>query len=82
MYYWSSIRKLKANYHPCRGVQEDLVCKILQQQVIIEKDPIEAHSELLKLPGIAKYLRSLRTEDEKEHFERHLRKYVNIYLPD
>ena len=82
MYYWSSIRKLKANYHPCRGVQEDLVCNILQQHVIIEKDPIEAHSELLKLPGIAKYLRSLRTEDEKEHFERHLRKYVNIHLPD
>lgn len=82
MYYWSSIRKLKANYHPSRGVQEDLVCKILQQHVIIEKDPIEAHSKLLELSGVAKYLRSLRTDDEKEHFERHLRKYVNIYLPD
>ena len=82
MYYWSSIRKLKANYHPCRGVQEDLVCKILQDHVIIEKDPGQAHAELLKLPGITKYCRSLRTEDEKEHFERHLRKYVNIYLPD
>ena len=58
------------------------MCKILQQHVIIEKDPIEAHTELLKLPGIVKYCRSLRTDDEKEHFERHLRKYVNIYLPD
>jgi histone-lysine N-methyltransferase SUV420H len=82
VYYWSSIRKLKANYHPCRGVQEDLVCKILQQHVIIEKDPVQAHTALLELPGIAKYCRSLKTEDEKEHFERHLRKYVNIYLPD
>jgi histone-lysine N-methyltransferase SUV420H len=82
VYFWSSIRKLKANYHACRGVQEELVCKILQQHVIIEKDPIKAHTELLKLPGIVKYCRSLKTDDEKEHFERHLRKYVNIYLPD
>ena len=82
MYFWSSIRKLKANYHACRGVQEELVCKILQQHVIIEKDPIQAHTELLKLPGIVNYCRSLKTDDEKEHFERHLRKYVNIYLPD
>jgi hypothetical protein len=27
-------------------------------------------------------VRSLRTQDEKEHFERHLRKYVNMYLPE
>ena len=27
-------------------------------------------------------MRSLRTQDEKEHFERHLRKYVNMYLPE
>ena len=58
------------------------MCKILQQHAIIEKDPIKAHTELLRLPGIVKYCRSLKTDDEKEHFERHLRKYVNIYLPD
>lgn len=37
---------------------------------------------MLELPGLAKYLKGLRSDDEKEHFERHLRKYINIYLPD
>ncbi|KAK3700552.1 histone lysine methyltransferase Set9 [Vermiconidia calcicola] len=82
VYYWSTIRKLKSNYHPCRGVQENLVCKILQDHVVIEKDAATAHRKLLDLPGIAKYQKSLGSEDEKEHFERHLRKYINIYLSD
>lgn len=58
------------------------VCKTLQQYVIINKDPTTAHEKLLQLPGLTKYLRSLKTEDEKEHFRRHLRKYVNMYLAD
>jgi histone-lysine N-methyltransferase SUV420H len=82
VYYWSNIRKLKANYHACRGVREDLLCQILQDEVIIEKDPIEAHEKILDLPGIAKFYKALGSDDEKEHFERHLRKYINLYLPD
>ncbi|KAK5114783.1 hypothetical protein LTR85_010096 [Meristemomyces frigidus] len=82
VYFWSIIRKLKATYHPCRGVQEEDVCNILQKHAIIEKDPGTAHKQLLQLQGIQKFSRSLGTEDEKEHFERHLRKYINIYLPD
>lgn len=50
--------------------------------MIWKKDAQTAHKELLSLPGIAKYYRGLKSEDEKEHFERHLRKYINIYLPD
>ncbi|KAK4541351.1 hypothetical protein LTR36_008109 [Oleoguttula mirabilis] len=82
VYFWSSIRKLKSTYHPCRGVQEEDVCNILQKHAIIEKDPATAHKQLLQLQGVKKFSRSLATEDEKEHFERHLRKYINIYLPD
>lgn len=63
-------------------MQEETVCAILRQSVIWEKDAQEAHKQLLGLSGIAKYYRGLRSEDEKEHFERHLRKYINIYLPD
>lgn len=58
------------------------MCKILQRDVIIDKDATLAHRNLLRLPGIANYLRNLRTQDEKEHFERHLRKYINMYLPE
>ncbi|KAK5118440.1 hypothetical protein LTR62_002954 [Meristemomyces frigidus] len=82
VWFWSSIRKLKPAYHPCRGISEEEICHILQHNVIIDKEPTVAHKKLLELPGIRKYYRSLRTEDEKEHFERHLRKYINIYLPD
>lgn len=82
VYFWSSIRKLKSTYHPARGVREQDVCDILQKQVIVEKDPAAAHKQLLALQGIQKFSRALGTEDEKEHFERHLRKYINIYLPD
>lgn len=82
VYFWSTIRKLKANYHACRGVQEETVCKIIRESVVWEKDPTAAHKQLLDLPGIARFYRGLKSEDEKEHFERHLRKYINIYLPD
>ena len=61
---------------------EEDVCDILRRHAIYNRDPSAAHKALLLLPGIAKYLRGLKTEDEKEHFERHLRKYINIYLPD
>jgi histone-lysine N-methyltransferase SUV420H len=63
-------------------VLEDDVCKALQTHAIVEKDAAVAQEKLLKLQGLAKYHRGLRTEDEREHFVRHLRKYVNIYLPD
>lgn len=36
----------------------------------------------MQLSGIKKFYNALNTDDEKEHFERHLRKYINIYLPD
>ncbi|KAF2159415.1 hypothetical protein M409DRAFT_30165 [Zasmidium cellare ATCC 36951] len=82
VYFWSIIRKLKGNYHACRGVQEEEVVKILQTHVIIDKDPATGLEKLLQLPGLKKYHRSLKTEDEKEHFVRHLRKYINTYHPD
>lgn len=82
VYFWSIIRKLKANYHACRGVQEEDVCKILQNNVVINKDAATAQEKLLQLSGLKKYHKGLRTEDEKEHFVRHLRKYINMYLPD
>jgi histone-lysine N-methyltransferase SUV420H len=82
VYFWSTIRKLKPNYHPCRGVLEEDVCKNIQQHVIIDKDPATAQTKMLQLAGLSKYLKSLKTPDEKEHFQRHLRKYLNMYLPD
>lgn len=36
----------------------------------------------MQLKGLANFHRALKTQDEKEHFVRHLRKYVNIWLSD
>lgn len=82
VYFWSKIRKLKNLYHPCRGIQEEDVCSILQNHVIIDKDPATAMAKVQGLPGMKRFYDSLKTADEKMHFERHLRKYMNMYLPD
>ncbi|KAL9107272.1 MAG: hypothetical protein Q9227_007814 [Pyrenula ochraceoflavens] len=81
-YYWSRIRKNRTKYFPIRGVQEGDVTKILLHEVICEKDPVEAEEQLLELSGLRKYVNSLKTGREKDNFKRHLRKYINMYLPD
>jgi histone-lysine N-methyltransferase SUV420H len=43
---------------------------------------VEAVQKLLELPGLRKYVAGLRDEKDKEQFKRHLRRYVNIYMPD
>lgn len=56
--------------------------KILQSSVIVEKNTAKAETQLLALPGLNKFQQNLKTEKEKEDFRRHLKKYINIYLPD
>lgn len=69
-------------YHASRGIREEDVTSILQNSVIIEKDTSKAESQLLELPGLRRFLENLKTDKEKEDFRRHLRRYINIYLPD
>jgi histone-lysine N-methyltransferase SUV420H len=82
VFYWTTIRKNRSAYHSSRGVREEDVTSILQKSVIVQKDPAKAESQLLALAGLKKFSDALKTEKEKEDFRRHLRKYVNIYLPD
>ena len=56
--------------------------RILLYSVIVAKDVAKAEKELLALPGLNKYLSKLPNDREKEWFRRHLRKYVQIYLPE
>jgi [histone H4]-N-methyl-L-lysine20 N-methyltransferase len=69
-------------YHASRGIREEDVTSILQHAVIIEKNPLKAESQILALPGIRNFMDNLKSEKEKEDFRRHLRRYINIYLPD
>lgn len=55
---------------------------ILLRDVVVAKDPQAAEESLLKLTGLRRYVESLKTKAEKEHFKRHMRKYINMWLPD
>ncbi|KAG9243114.1 hypothetical protein BJ878DRAFT_543603 [Calycina marina] len=82
VYFWTTIRKNQAAVRPSRGVREDDITKIIQTHIIIAKEPAKAEAELMKLPGLKKYHDSLKSDDQKEYFRKHLRRYMNIYIPD
>lgn len=50
--------------------------------MIVEKDAAKAEAKILELPGLKKFSQNLKTDKERDDFRRHLRKYVDIYLPD
>ena len=81
-YFWTTIRKNKSAYHPCRGIREEDVTNIIQKSVIVEEDAARAASQLLALSGLKNFSDALKSEKEKDDFRKHLRRYVNIYLPE
>ncbi|KAL9091502.1 MAG: hypothetical protein Q9159_001361 [Coniocarpon cinnabarinum] len=82
VYYWSEIRKNRGRYFACRGIGDEVVPKLLQKHVILEKDIFTAEEEILSLKPVKAFYERLKTDVEREHFERHLRKYTRMYLPD
>lgn len=48
----------------------------------MEKDPAKAAAQVLNLGGIRRFFEKLGTTDEKENFQRHLRKYIDMYMPN
>lgn len=83
VYYWTTIRKNHGGrYAASRGMHEEDIADRIRRHAIWEKEPAEAVQELLKLPGLRKYMAIMKDEKDQEHFKRHLRRYVNIYMPD
>lgn len=82
MYFWTTIRKNRSKYSSARGISEDDVTNILLRDLILGKDPQLAEESLLKLPALRKFDNGLKTKGEKDHFRRHMRKYINIWHPD
>lgn len=60
---------------------EEDIADILRKTLILEKDVNEAMHQLVRLPGLKKHINSYKDKD-REHFTRHLRRYVSIYLPE
>ena len=48
---------------------------------MIDKDPVAGADRFVGLPSVKRFYDRLSSE-EKDHFQRHLRKYINIYLYD
>ncbi|KPM35347.1 Histone-lysine N-methyltransferase SET9 [Neonectria ditissima] len=82
VFYWTTVPKNRSSYHPSRGVREEEIAKILQEEVALNKDLAAAEKRLLATDGIRRFSNGLKTEKEKEDFRRHLRRYLQIYLPD
>ncbi|KAJ5143227.1 uncharacterized protein N7515_002014 [Penicillium bovifimosum] len=81
-YFWTTTRKNRTKYSPARGIHDDDVGRILLHDVIVAKDIPTAERKLLDIPGLKKYMGNLPSPREKEWFRRHLRKYIQMYLPD
>ena len=81
-FYWSTIRKNRTKYSSVRGIDEDEITKIILHDIIVAGDTQKAERSLLNQKGLQKYVSTLRTEREREHFRRHLRKYINMYTCD
>ncbi|KAL5387350.1 hypothetical protein DPSP01_003573 [Paraphaeosphaeria sporulosa] len=83
VYYWTTIRKNRGGrFSGSRGLNEEDIASILREHVIVEKNSAEAMHRLVQLPGLKKFLATLKDDADTEHFKRHLRRYVSIYLPD
>ncbi|KAI1803523.1 hypothetical protein F4811DRAFT_328450 [Daldinia bambusicola] len=81
-YYWTTIPKNRPSYHPSRGVKEEEITKIIQSHLIVVPDLETAESKLLATDGLRKFHDALKTSKEKADFRAHLRRYMQIYLPD
>ncbi|KAI5287860.1 Histone-lysine N-methyltransferase set9 [Ascosphaera aggregata] len=82
VYFWSKIQKNRTKYSHARGLSDEKVPSILRDNVIVAKDVDKAENSLLELPPLKKFVARLSGIKEREWFHRHLRKYINIYLPD
>jgi histone-lysine N-methyltransferase SUV420H len=50
--------------------------------IIKQNAPATAILLLLQVPNLKAFLDSLMLDEDKESFQKHIRKYVDIYLPD
>ncbi|KAI1443419.1 hypothetical protein F5Y02DRAFT_420108 [Annulohypoxylon stygium] len=81
-YYWTTIPKNRPSYHPSRGIKEEDITRIIQSHLIVDPDLDTAEAKLLATDGLRKFYDALKTSKEKDDFRAHLRRYMQIYLPD
>ncbi|WYZ41067.1 hypothetical protein EsH8_IV_001408 [Colletotrichum jinshuiense] len=81
-FYWTTIPKNRNSYHPSRGVREEEITQIIQNDIAVNKDLETAERKLLATDGFRKFFGALKTDKAKDDFKRHMRRYTQVYLPD
>lgn len=81
-WYWTTIPKNRSTYHPSRGVKEDEISKLIQTHLVVTPNVDLAEEKLLATDGLRRFYNALKTPQEKADFKQHLRRYMQIYLPD
>lgn len=76
-----TIRKNCNTYSSTCENRKDIV-SIIKNVAIKQRDPARAVSQLFQVPDLKRFLDNLASADEKEDLQKHMRKYVNLYLPD
>jgi [histone H4]-N-methyl-L-lysine20 N-methyltransferase len=76
-----TVRKASSAYSPTCENRKDIV-SIIKNVVIKQNAPATAVSMLLQVPDLKAFSDSLVSDEDKESFQEHIRKYVDIYLPD
>lgn len=82
VYYWTTVPKNRPSYHASRGVSENVISQIIRDEVVLYRDLAAAEERLLATDGLKRFMSSLKTAKEKDDFKQHLRRYVQIYMPD
>lgn len=82
MFYWTSVPKNRSSYHPSRGIREQIIAGVIQEEVVVNRDLDAAERRLLATDGLRRFHDGLKTSQERDDFRRHLRRYLQIYLPD
>ncbi|PHH84092.1 hypothetical protein CDD83_2480 [Cordyceps sp. RAO-2017] len=82
VFYWTSVPKNRSSYHPSRGMREEAITAIVQEDVVFNKDLEAAQKRLLATDGLRRFHDGLKTAQQRDDFRRHLLRYLHIYLPD
>lgn len=86
VFAWHQTRKTlglwQVKFFKQRAINGEDITRILFQDVVLSKSSEAALKNLLKLPGLKRYVSSLATDREKHDFVSHMRRYINIWLPE
>lgn len=81
-FYWTTVPKNRSSYHPSRGIREEDIGKIIQEELIVKQDLEAAEKRLLASDGLKRFVNGLKSDKEKADFVQHLRRYLRIYMLD